>query len=304
MSRTVFTYSSNGLEARLKRSTRKVVQSVSFSVESGEKMALIGETGSGKTLTALSVMGLLPRNMKSLSLRRSLILADGRKVYDDEVDKEVGRSLVYIPQNGLEFLNPARSIGRQLYDMVKLNYPKGTDLKEKAVECLELSGLEDAEGLLGKYPHQLSGGMAQRVTIALSMTGRASLVIADEPTNGLDENGRRAFLSLLDSHFPDAGKIIITHDMSLAALTDSLLVLKDGSVMEQGTTREILRSPRCGYTKALIAALVENGMAETPVLRAQEGNCPFYSRCREASAACMEADLRTDGAGSWRCING
>lgn len=151
-------------------------------------------------------------------------------------------------------------------------------MSEKAVELLRLSGFEQPEDIVDLYPFQLSGGMAQRVTIALAMTGRESLLIADEPTNGLDRDSRKRFMDVLDSCFPKAGKIVITHDMALADITDRVIVLQNGVVMEQGPSREVLESPRCMYTKALIAALVRNGMKETPRLRAEDPCCPFHSR--------------------------
>ena len=178
-----------------------------------------------------------------------------------------GDKLVYIPQNGAEFLLPARTVRKQLYDSLKkLGLPR-KDFPALAAEKLRLAGFDAPETVLDKYPFQLSGGMAQRVTIALAACSRARLLIADEPTNGLDEAGRAQFFALLDSIFPDAAKLIITHDISVAARCDRVLVLCGGRMLETGVSSTVLSAPRHPYTKALLAAQVANGMQPSPVLR-------------------------------------
>lgn len=134
-------------------------------------------------------------------------------------------------------------------------------------------GFAQPEAILKQYPFQLSGGMAQRVTIALALCSEAKLLIADEPTNGLDQDSKRQTLSLLNELFPDAAKLIITHDISVAAECDRLLVLCGGRMLETGISSEVLAAPHHPYTKALLDALVENGMRETPALRAETGCC-------------------------------
>ncbi len=274
-----------------------------ITIHRGEKLALIGETGSGKTMTALSIMGLLPANVHCNGLEISLECKGGRIHMGEDVFGTAGSAIVYIPQNGLESLNPSRTVRSHLYDMLRKNGFKGrVEMSQKSIEILKSSGFEKPEDVIDLYPFQLSGGMAQRVTIALAMTGRESLIIADEPTNGLDEDGRGNFIELLDRRFPDAGKLIITHDMALADITDKVIVLQNGIVMEQGTSEEVLNNPRCQYTKALIAALVRNGMAETPRLREKNTCCPFFSRCPKACDDCLSVKTRSEGEHSWRCI--
>ena len=147
--------------------------------------------------------------------------------------------------------------------------------------------------------------MAQRVTIALAACSRARLLIADEPTNGLDEAGRAQFFALLDSIFPDAAKLIITHDISVAARCNRVLVLCGGRMLETGAVDAVLGTPHHPYTKALLAAQVANGMQPSPVLREGVSGCPFYVRCPEADASCLNGAMQkhTVGMSEWWCCH-
>ena len=293
-------YQSGVISAQLEHSRKTLLEQVSFQIGHGESLALIGETGSGKTMTALSILGLLPGNV---TREGGEILFDGIPQPDaGQMRRLRGSQVVYIPQSGLESLNPAQTVRRQFYDQLrKLRLPRSA-WQSTAENRLALAGLEDPAEVLNKYPFQLSGGMAQRVTIALAACASPSLVIADEPTNGLDENAKQAFLGLLQTVFPDAGRLIITHDIGVAALCDRVLVLYGGRAMELGRASEVLNRPRHPYTRALIAALVENGMAETPVLREGGSVCPFYRRCPSASERCLTVLPRhADGDTEWWC---
>ena len=293
-------YESGVISAGLEHSRKTLLEAVSFRIGHGESLALIGETGSGKTMTALSVLDLLPDNVHQDGGR---ILLDGApRPSGREMQLSRGAQAVYIPQSGLESLNPARTVRRQLNDQLrKLGVPR-SEWEETAQNRLALAGLEEPEDVLKKYPFQLSGGMAQRVTIALAACASPTLVLADEPTNGLDEAAKTAFLSLLKTVFPKAGRLIITHDIGVAALCDRVLVLCGGRAMELGSAAEVLRHPRHPYTRALIAALVENGMAETPPLREGSALCPFYRRCPLAAERCRtELPRRRDGETEWWC---
>ena len=294
-----FSYACGMISAKLAHGERVLLQDVSFSLSSGQRLAIIGETGSGKTMLALSILGLLPANVRVQSgciQMDSAALPAGRRLQSLR-----GDSLVYIPQNGAEFLLPTRTVRKQLYDsMKKLGLPR-KDFPALAAEKLRLAGFDAPETLLDKYPFQLSGGMAQRVTIALAACSRARLLIADEPTNGLDEAGRAQFFALLDSIFPDAAKLIITHDISVASRCDRVLVLCGGRMLETGASR----TPRHPYTKALLAAQVANGMQPSPVLREGVSGCPFYARCPEAEEACLNGAMskHTDGKTEWWCCH-
>ena len=296
----ILDYDSGRIAAKLDRGEKTLVQNVRLRLRAAERLALIGETGSGKTMTALSVMRLLPDNVK---MTDGKLLFDGRELLKEKsIRPLLGLEIVYIPQNGLEFLNPSRSVRLQLHDnLKKLDVPRSR-LREKAQEALHAAGFDEPEEILEKYPFQLSGGMAQRVTIALAACSRAKLLIADEPTNGLDPEATARFFGLLDRVFPDAAKLIITHDIAVASLCDRIQVLCGGRTAECGPALQVLGTPRHPYTKTLLAALVENGMKESPPLCAQEGPCPFYRRCVYASEACLaDPPRRADADTEWWC---
>lgn len=187
-----FSYACGMISAKLSHGERVLLQDVSFSLSSRERLAVIGETGSGKTMLALSILGLLPANVR---MQSGCIEMDGTALPSGKQLQTLrGDKLVYIPQNGAEFLLPVRTVRKQLYDSLKkLGLPR-KDFPALAAEKLRFAGFGAPETLLDKYPFQLSGGMAQRVTIALAACSRARLLIADEPTNGLDEAGRAQFL--------------------------------------------------------------------------------------------------------------
>ena len=298
-----FSYACGTISAKLSRGERVLLHNVSFSLSSGERLAVIGETGSGKTMLALSILGLLPANVR---MRDGCVQLDGAALpTGKQLQTLRGDRIVYIPQNGAEFLLPTRAVRKQLYDSLKkLGLPR-RDFPALAAEKLRLVGFDAPETVLDKYPFQLSGGMAQRVTIALAACSRARLLIADEPTNGLDEAGRAQFFALLDSIFPDAAKLIITHDISVAARCGRVLVLCGGQTLETGTVDAVLGAPHHPYTKALLAAQVANGMQPSSVLREGVSVCPFYARCPEADAACLNGAMQkhTDGTTEWWCCH-
>ena len=214
----------------------------------------------------------------------------------------LGREIVYIPQNGHEFLDPSRSIRRQMFDSITKLGIAAPQREAFAREKLAQVGFTQPEAILEQYPFQLSGGMAQRVTIALALCSKAKLLIADEPTNGLDQDSKQQTMSLLNGLFPDAAKLIITHDISVAATCDRILVLCGGRMLETGISSEVLTAPYHPYTKALLGALVENGMRETPALRTGTGFCPFYRRCPSARDRCRtEMPPRKNNGREWWC---
>ena len=298
-----FSYACGMISAKLSHGERVLLQNVSFSLFAGERLAVIGETGSGKTMLALSILGLLPANVR---MRDGCVQLDGAALpTGKQLQTLRGDRIVYIPQNGAEFLLPTRAVRKQLYDSLKkLGLPR-KDFPALAAEKLRLAGFDAPETVLDKYPFQLSGGMAQRVTIALAACSRARLLIADEPTNGLDEAGRAQFFALVDSIFPDAAKLIITHAISVAARCDRVLVLCGGRMLETGVSSTVLSAPRHPYTKALLAAQVANGMQPSPILREGTSGCPFYTRCPKADEACLHSAMQkhADGKTEWWCCH-
>lgn len=300
MENTVLEYSVSQIKARLDKSVKPLVQDVSFCLKEKETLALIGETGSGKTIIACSIMKTLPSNVFENGLMMKFCGTDLSNTKN--INKLLGDKIVYIPQSGLECLSPSRKIKYQLYDSLKrIGIPK-QELKAAAEEKLRIAGFLDPQIILEKYPFELSGGMAQKVVIALAACSRAQLIIADEPTNGLDKESKEEFLQTVNTVFPNAAKIIITHDIEVAKATEKIIVLCKGFIMESGNTADVLEDPRHPYTQALIAALAENGLKETPKLREQVGECPFFSRCKNAVGNnCIVLTNHNDGDRYWRC---
>lgn len=293
-------YSCGVIRAQLDRTQKVLVQDVVLRLSPGETLALVGETGSGKTILAQSLMGVLPPNVHRHGGK--IFICGKEIVHEKQLRAMLGKEIVYIPQNGYEFLNPTRTVRKHLYDsLARIGIPAGKR-EAVALEKLEQSGFSEPKSVIDRYPFELSGGMAQRVTIALALCSRAKLLIADEPTNGLDETAKARFMHLLGTLFPEAGKLVVTHDISVAAMCDRILVLCRGRAMETGKATDVLTSPYHPYTKSLLAALVENGMRQTPVLRKEPGLCPFYRRCNQATVQCrkklpkQEADDR-----EWWC---
>ena len=298
----ILQYDSGVIAAKLDRTEKELVHKVSFHISCGESLTLIGETGSGKTLIAQSIMGVLPCNVKQISGEISFCgnaLPKGKKLRS-----MLGREIVYIPQNGHEFLDPSRSVRQQMSDSIEKLGIAPSQRYAFACEKLAQVGFTQPEAILEQYPFQLSGGMAQRVTIALALCSKAKLLIADEPTNGLDQDSKRQTLSLLKDLFPDVAKLIITHDISVAAECDRILVLCGGRMLETGISSEVLAAPYHPYTKALLSALVENGMQETPALREELGFCPFYRRCPSAMDRCRTEmpQRKANGREWWCCV--
>ena len=278
-------YFSGKITARTVRGEVTLAEGVSFSVADGETLALIGGSGSGKTIVACSMMHLLPRNVTANGMK---FVFSGEDLSEKKnIRKLLGDRIVYIPQSGHEHLDPSRKVKHHIFDSLKRMKVPRKERGALMLRKLAAAGLDDPKRVAECYPFELSGGMAQRVVIAIGLCSRAEFVIADEPTNGLEDERKGEFVELIEELFPSAAKLVITHDISVAALADRVAVMCGGVVMEEGTAEEVLTSPRCPYTKALIGSLVENGMHEVPKLREQRGVCPFYSRCPEAEERCV-----------------
>lgn len=236
-----------------------VVRNVSFSVGDGEIVGIVGESGSGKTMTALTIAGLL----KEHAIRDAgKIRLDGMELLDKtsrEMRKIQGNQIGMVFQEPMTALNPTMKIGKQVEESLRLH----TDLdrktrKEKVIQVLEDVELEDPEALLHKYPHELSGGMRQRVMIAAAIICRPSLLIADEPTTALDAVTQESILKLLKklNQKYQMSILFISHNLRVVnELCTRVLVMKDGSVIEEGETQSVFQNPKMEYTKKLIEAI-------------------------------------------------
>jgi len=238
--------------AHFMRSVQAVVKDVGFSVRSGETLAIVGESGCGKTMIVNLLLGLLPDNCFATgeaTLDSLDLIANGKRKR-----RLLGRDIVLIPQDGQDALNPSMKIKTQIFEALKRNGARlcRKELAALAASKLSAAGLDD--GALDKYPFELSGGQAQRVAIAMAMCADPTLVIADEPTRGLDADSADVFWQCVSDSFCDAATIIVTHSIELAKKCDLTLVLKDGETQEQGLSKEVFSSPKSAYTAQLLAA--------------------------------------------------
>ena len=245
-----------------------VVHDVSLTVDRGEVVGLVGESGSGKTQTAFAVLGLLPSNGKVLN---GSIQFDGVELVGAEVqtmDKLRGTRIAYVPQEPMSNLDPSFTIGSQLVEpmRVALGMSKA-QAKQKALALLARVGIPDPPRTFRAYPHEISGGMAQRVLIAGAVSCDPDLIIADEPTTALDVTVQAEVLDLLreleqETHM---GLLIVSHNFGVVAdLCDQVAVMKDGRIVESGPVRSIFKDARHPYTRSLLDAILEGGPARKP----------------------------------------
>ena len=250
-------------------------QDVSYDVRPGEVLAIVGESGSGKTQTSMSLLGLLPTNGRASGSAR---LA-GRELLGlshKQLSKVRGKDVAVIFQEPMTALNPVYTIGFQIVETLRVHFdisPKAA--RAKAIELLRMVELPDPEKSVDKYPHQLSGGQRQRAMIAQALACEPKLLIADEPTTALDVTVQAEILKLMRDlrHRVDAGIILITHDMGVVAdLSDRVMVMKSGRVVEAGTADEVFNRPQHAYTRQLLAAVPHLGSMSTPATVAEAGS--------------------------------
>ena len=238
---------------------RETVHDVSFSVERGKTLGIVGESGSGKSVTCQAILGLLARNGRRTAGR---ILFDGRDLCafsEREMETIRGKGIGMVFQDPLGSLNPVHTVGRQLRETLMLH----TNLEEagrqrRAVELLRMVGIPEPERRLASYAHQLSGGMAQRVMIAMSLACNPKLLIADEPTTALDVTIQAQILDLLNrlKSEIDMGILFITHDLGVVAeMADDVVVMRHGRQVETGHIRDVFARPQMAYTQELLAAM-------------------------------------------------
>ncbi|MFG1967232.1 ABC transporter ATP-binding protein [Nonomuraea sp. NPDC049028] len=241
----------------------RAVDGVSFLIRQGETVTIIGESGSGKSTTAMGILRLLPPELAVLSGTARFqgvdVIADPRAVRDVR-----GRTVSLIPQDPMTALSPVHTIGQQLREAVRLRHRglSRTETVSRSVELLARMHIPDPASQLGKYPHQLSGGMLQRVLIAIALAGSPVLLVADEPTSALDVTVQAGILGLLleVQENTGIGILMITHDIGVARLvSDRIHVMKDGRFVESGEAEQIVNAPRDPYTRKLLAAVPRLG---------------------------------------------
>lgn len=271
----------------------KACDRVSLNISTGETLGLIGETGCGKSVLGMSILRLLPRN----AVIRGEIYYKGEDILAlkaGELQRLRGKEIALLPQSPSTSLNPVLKIGLQIAEGLQLHRKiTWEQARSRAVEMLSFLKLPEPVKRMEEYPHQLSGGMKQRVLAAASITGRPGLVIADEPTKGLDAVLRAQVVGVLRQLVQKTGAalLLITHDLKVAAgLCDKIAVMYAGEILEYGPAGQVLAEPLHPYTRGLLASLPENGLhpipGYSPSLLELHGGCKFYRRCAQARDIC------------------
>ncbi|MGL3150354.1 ABC transporter ATP-binding protein [Microbacterium sp. A82] len=298
------------------------VDGVSLTLRRGETVGIVGESGSGKSVLSRSIMGLIAPGAR---VRRT-----GRVMYDDRdlvslprkvVRRLWGKEIAMVLQDPLTSLNPVKKIGDQLVETVRRHWPgmKMTDAREKSIELLRSVGIPEPSRRMNVYPHQMSGGMRQRVGIAIALSADPRLLFADEPTTALDVTVQQQILELLakQQRERNMAMVLVTHDLGVVATrTDRIIVMYAGQVVESAPTRELFHNVKMPYTRALLDALPRRDQPSHTRLKAIAGNppnladppqgCRFASRCPAAQDRCRAEQpplvaSETDAGHLYRC---
>jgi oligopeptide/dipeptide ABC transporter ATP-binding protein len=276
------------------------VQDVSFAVDPGETLGLVGESGCGKTMSALAVLELLP---PGAAVSSGTISWKGSVLDARETSKLRGRAIAMIPQDAMTALNPLLRVERQITEVLRKHLGMSRSAARKRVlELLDLVRIDEPKRVAAQHPWQLSGGMAQRVVIAMALAAEPDLLMADEPTTALDVTVQSEILALLQMLQADLGLalIMITHDLGVVAhLAHRTAVMYAGRIVETGTTREIFAHPGHPYTRGLIASTphpfrvepLEGIRGQAPLALVEDPGCSFRNRCDRRTDRC---ELRPD----------
>ena len=303
MSAPLITFRQLSVSFAAEKQRVRAVQEVSFAIHAGQTVGIVGESGCGKSVTAMALMGLLPP--QAARIDSGEILFDGQDLLRLKANPMAdlrGNQLAMIFQEPMTALNPVLTIGEQLCEPLIRHLgetPKAA--WRHATRLLSEVGLARADSLMNSYPHQLSGGMLQRVMIAMALSCQPKLLIADEPTTALDITVQAQILRLLRDRAQSRrmAMLLITHDLGvIAQMAEQVVVMYAGRVVESGPTAEILRHPQHPYTQGLIASRPVPGErrrrlysipGQVPDLAALPAGCAFADRCQRASALCRQS---------------
>ena len=279
----------------------KALNGVSFTMNQGDVLGVVGESGSGKSVTAYSIMGLTAYPGKLVGGKVWFNGHEIEKMKEKDFRKIRGNEVSIIFQDPMTSLNPVYTIGNQIVEVIRLHTDKNkADAWARAKELLELVGINEPEKRLKQYPHELSGGMRQRVMIAIALACEPKLLIADEPTTALDVTIQAQILELMQDLRKKLGMsiIMITHDLGVvASMCEKIAVMYAGHIVEYGTTDEIFYNPQHEYTKGLINSIPKLNAEEKERLVPIEGQpvdllnppagCPFAPRCKSCMKVCL-----------------
>jgi peptide/nickel transport system ATP-binding protein len=269
----------------------KAVRGVELEIKNRETLGLVGETGCGKSILGLSILRLLPENAK---IEGSIIFKNKNlvKLSEEEMRKIRGREIAWVPQSFSTSLNPVLKVGFQIAEVAMENFGwsklRAWDL---ALELLRKFELLPAEKRANEYPHQFSGGMRQRALVAMGIAGEPSLIIADEPTKGVDASRKQTVLEVFQKINKATSLLLITHDLLFAErLCDRIAVMYCGKIVEVGATRESFEEPLHPYSKGLLNSLPTKGLkpitGDTPSMVNPPTGCTFHPRCEFALNRC------------------
>ncbi|MFP4302764.1 MAG: ABC transporter ATP-binding protein [Alkalispirochaetaceae bacterium] len=296
----------------------KAVDGVSFDVKKGETLGIVGESGSGKSVTNLSVMRLIPSPPGKIA--GGEVWFEGEdllKMPEQKLRQVRGNKISMIFQDPMTSLNPFLKVSTQLIETIQLH--QGLDkrsAREQAIDFLNMVGIPGAQKRVDNYPHQFSGGMRQRVMIAMALSCNPKLLIADEPTTALDVTIQAQILEILQRLADDLGTavILITHDLGVVAgMCDTVNVMYAGKIVEKGSAKELFRDPKHPYTKGLIQSVPRLDQKQQEKLFSIKGQppnliglpdcCPFYPRCPQVMAVCKSKYPSAEEVGAGRSVN-
>jgi len=283
----------------------RAVDGVSFHVNAGETLAIVGESGCGKSVTAMSILRLIPEPPGKIAGAIKFQGKDLLKLSDREMRAIRGNSISMIFQEPMTSLNPVLTVGRQIGETLRLHQGMSAhQAEEKAIGMLELVGIPEARRRVREYPHQLSGGMRQRVMIAIALACNPKLLIADEPTTALDVTIQAQILDLMRDlkHRVGAAIVLITHDLGVVAeVAERVIVMYAGRKVEEATVAQLFAKPRHPYTQGLLGSVPKLGSSLTgettrlaeipglvPSLKRKLEGCVFASRCQYATDLCRQ----------------
>jgi peptide/nickel transport system ATP-binding protein len=290
---TVLSVNDLSVDFAVKKSVVHAVKGIGFCLEKKSRTALLGETGCGKSVTAAAVLRLLPENARVKGTIRLNDYPDIMRLSPGQMKRLRGKTVVYLPQNAVACLNPVYTAGFFLRETIRRSCGQnGASLKKTALSLLEKTGLDDPEKVYGMYPSQLSGGMARRVVLAAGLSTDPCLVIADEPTKGLDAEAREKYLMLTKNLYDSAAFWMITHDIHSAASCGACMVMHGGRIVEEGPAQRVLNAPLHPYTKGLLASHPAKGLkpisGRDPGMEESGMGCVFFGRCEKKTGECAE----------------
>lgn len=284
----------------------KALRDVNFELKAGEALGFVGESGSGKSVTSLAILDLLASNAQVESGSIFFEGKDLRTLSENEKQKMRGSQISMIFQDPMSSLNPCFTVGDQIFEVLKVHESLSQQqCRDRSLSLLGMVGISDPQSRLKAYPHELSGGMSQRIMIAMAMACRPKLLIADEPTTALDVTIQKQILDLLNKLRKENGMglILISHDLSVIAQnTDNIMVMYAGEIVEKGPSQKVIKNPVHPYTEGLLKCLPSNYELNdnfrlptikgvVPHLVNRPKGCQFSPRCDYTQSLCTQSEI-------------